>query len=115
MPFRYEYRFNLGQQHPELGIRVQFFIDYDTACGVQELANHPHAARREWARHLLRKYRYSGKTTLMAPDYDFTYGQVIRTACPLGATITCLEPNHATQDIILIIQVSFYFLFFIKS
>ena len=113
--YRYEYRFNLDDSHPEVGVRVQFTIynlHYYTICGVQELANHPHASRRDWARMLLQKYRYQGKTTLTAPDFEHSYGKQVLTACLNGATVTCLEPNHQAQDILLIIQVHFIFIFY---
>ena len=112
MPFRYEFRFDLDPWNErygfERGIRCQFFIDYDTADGVQELANHPHALRRDWARLLLQRYRNSGKTILTASDFNTPYGLHVRAACLNGATITCLEPNNEDQDVTLVIQVLYF-------
>ena len=113
MPFRYEFRFDYESWDDrygfERGIRCQFFIDYDTADGVQELANHSHALRREWARLLLQRYRHSGKTALSAADFNTQYGLYVRAACENGATITCLEPNNIGQDVTLVIQVSLFY------
>ena len=112
MRFRYEYRFDLDYPHAEAGLRTQFFIDFDSVCEVQDLANFPHHKRREWARKLLHKYRYTGKTTLTDADYSCDYGQVVKIACPHGATVTTIEPNKLAHDIILIIQVILFFIFF---
>ena len=114
MPFRYEFRFTESVESPATGIvasgiRCQFLIDYAEAYEVQELANHPHKARRDWARSLLAKYRFSGKTTLTSSDFADAYGVYVRAACPSGATICCIEPNRGDQDITLVIQVLIYF------
>ena len=108
MPFRYEFRFNAEPFDLDdigRGIRCQFLIDYATAYDVQELANYPHQDRRAWARSLLAKYRFSGKTALDSSDFADNYGIHVRAACPAGATIICLEPNREDQDTTLVIQV----------
>ena len=110
MKFRYEFRFDLEPPHPEAGIRTQFFTDFSSICEIQDLANHPHGERRAWARMLLRKYRFSGKTTLSDSDFHCAYGQIVLSvACPRGATVTVIEPNNMDSDIILVIQVQFIF------
>ena len=116
MRIRYEYRFDLEPPHPEAGLRTQFFTDFDDVCELQDLANHPHGERRAWARMLLQKYRYTGKTTLTDSDFNCAYGQIVLcVACPNGATVTVIEPNNMASDIILIIQVQFIFFFLVNT
>ena len=58
--------------------------DYPTVDAVAELASHPHAERRSWARFLLSMFRHEGRNTLS--DVDFAgplgYGSPAESMCP---------------------------------
>ena len=106
--FRYEYRFDLPDDHPNYGVRVQFMKDFATVDEVADLANHPHGTRRSWAKSLLTSYRSDKKATLSEVDYFGPFGDVVRSQFPTGATVNILEPNDITHDIILVIQVIYF-------
>ena len=113
MGFRYEYRYNHDLSNAK-GVRIQFMKDFPSVDGVEGLANYPHKARRDWATSLLNKYRYklSRKTKLDDSDFGPGYGACVKAEYPDGATISIIEPNLETQDVILVIQVDF--ILFIK-